>query len=172
MLRTMTRARIRQIEGQIAKLDVEIRTRLQACAMRKRSLDILQSIPGIGAVLAHTILIEMPDIGRLTRKATAALAGLAPYTRQSGQWKGRPFIQGGHKPLRDALYMPALVAIRYNPDLKAKYEALKDAGKPSKGAIVAIMRKLICLANTLVKEDRLWIKIRLAYKGYFTAFCI
>lgn len=156
ILRTMTRARIRQIERQIAKLDVEIRSRLQACEKRKRTLEIIQSIPGIGTVLAHTILIEMPEIGKLTRKTTAALAGLAPYTRQSGQWKGRAFIQGGRKYLRDALYMPALVAIRYNPDLKAKYEALKDAGKPSKVAIVAIMRKLICLVNTLVKEDRIW----------------
>lgn len=152
----LTRTRIRQIEGQIKKVDAEINARLAACAKRKQALEIIKSIPGLGNVVANTILIEMPEIGTLSNKATAALTGLAPFTRQSGQWKGRAFIQGGRKPLRDALYMPALVAIRYNPDLKRKYENLKAAGKPSKVALVAIMRKLIELANTLVKENRKW----------------
>jgi len=77
--------------------------------------------------------------------------------RQSGQWQGKAFIGGGRKPLRDALYMPALVALRYNPDLKAKYEDLRAAGKPAKVAIVAVMRKLIETANALVRADRLWV---------------
>ena len=77
-------------------------------------------------------------------------------TRQSGQWRGKAFIQGGRKFLRDALYMPALVAIRFNPDMKQKYDAMRQAGKPAKVAITAIMRKLIELANTLIKQDRKW----------------
>ena len=99
----------------------------------------------------------MPEIGGLERKQVACLAGLAPITRQSGQWQGKAFIQGGRKPLRDALYMPAVVAMRFNPDLKAKYDQLRAVGKPAKVAIVAIMRKLIEMANALVKADRKWV---------------
>ena len=79
-------------------------------------------------------------------------------TRQSGQWNGQAFIQGGRHHLRSALYMPAIVAMRFNPDLRAKYQALRTAGKPAKVAITALMRKLIELANTLVKADRLWVQ--------------
>ena len=81
---------------------------------------------------------------------------MPPITRQSGQWLGKAFIGSGRKPLRDALYMPALVAIRCNPDLKTKYDRLRDAGKPAKVAIVAVMRNLIEIANALVKADRKW----------------
>ena len=81
-----------------------------------------------------------------------------PHSRQSGQWKGKSFISGGRKPLRDALYMPALVAMRYNPDLKAKYQAMRNPGKPAKVAIVAIMRKLIETANARVKADQFWVQ--------------
>lgn len=102
----------------------------------------------------------MPEIGTLRKKAVASLAGLAPITRQSGRWRGKAFIQGGRKPLRDALYMPAIVAARYNPDLKAQYERMKAAGKPPKVALTAIMRKLLILANSLVKQDREWDEIR------------
>ena len=105
---------------------------------------------------AGSLLIECPEVGTLGRKQIASLTGLAPLTRQSGQWRGHAFIQGGRKFLRDALYMPALAAARFNPDLKAKYQALRDAGKPAKVALVAIMRKLIELANTLIKKDTLW----------------
>jgi transposase len=117
---------------------------------------LIETIPGIGAIVANTILIELPEIGTLSKKAVASLAGLAPMTRQSGRWRGKAFIQGGRKPLRDALYMPALVAIRFNPDLAEKYKQMKAAGKPSKVALVAVMRKLLIIANTLVKDDRKW----------------
>ena len=93
-----------------------------------RTFAILCSIPGIGAVSAAALLIELPEIGTLNRKQVASLAGLAPMTRQSGNWRGRAFIQGGRKHLRDALYMPALVAMRVNPDLKAKYDQLIGSG--------------------------------------------
>ena len=96
----------------------------------------------------------------LEQKAVASLAGLAPFSRESGKWKGKRFIGGGRKFLRDALYMPALVACTYNPDMKVVYQRLKGAGKPSKVAITAVMRKLIILANTLVKNNRMWEEIR------------
>jgi transposase len=92
------------------------------------------------------LLVEMPELGTLEAKCAASLAGLAPITRQSGAWRGRAFIQGGRAGLRQALYMPALVAIRFNPDLKATYQALRKAGKPAKVALVAVMRKIVVLA--------------------------
>ena len=102
------------------------------------------------------ILAFLPEIGALDRKTVASLAGVAPMTRASGQWVGKAYIKGGRRLLRHALYMPALIATRFNPDLKAKYNQLREAGKPAKVAIVAVMRKLIELANVLVKAGRKW----------------
>ena len=132
------------------------RTGLIKDRTRLRNRDILCSMPGIGVVTAAAMLTLLPEIGTLDRKQVASLAGLAPITRQSGQWQGKSFIGGGRKQLRDALYMPALVAIKHNPDLKAKYETLRGAGKPAKVAIVAVMRKLTETANALVKANRMW----------------
>jgi transposase len=156
VLKRQTKARLAQVERQIAELDAEIAALIDACQATARSRDILCSMPGIGAVTAAALLTLLPEVGTLERKQVASLAGLAPITRQSGQWQGRSFIGGGRKPLRDALYMPALVAMRHNPDLKAKYDALRAVGKPAKAAIVAVMRKLVEMANALVKADRLW----------------
>ncbi len=100
----------------------------------------------------------MPELGTLENKQAASLAGLAPVARQSGQWKGKSFIRGDRANVRQALYMPALVAARFNPDLKDKYQQLIEQGKPAKVAITAVMRKLIVIANTLLKDDRLWVK--------------
>jgi transposase len=156
LLKRQTKARLAQVERQIAELDAEIAALIEAHEATARNRDILCSMPGIGAVTAAAMLTLLPEIGRLHRKQVASLTGLAPITRQSGQWQGKSFIGGGRKPLRDALYMPALVAMRFNPDLKVKYEGLRAAGKPAKVAIVAIMRKLIETANALVKADRTW----------------
>ncbi len=115
--------------------------------------DILVSIPGVSALTAFALLIDMPELGTLDQGQAAALAGLAPVARQSGAWTGRAFIRGGRANVRQALYMPTLVAMRFNPDLKAKYDQLK-AGKAPKVAITAIMRKLIVLANALLRHRR------------------
>ena len=154
--RRQTRARLAQIDRQLNALEGEIANLLKASAKCARAYAILQSIRGIGEVAAAAILIECPEIGTLGKKQAAALAGLAPMTRQSGKWKGKAFIQGGRKHLRDALYMPALVAIRFNPDLKRKYQTMIKAGKPAKVAITAVMRKLIELANALIRSNRKW----------------
>jgi transposase len=154
--RRQTKARLKQVQRQLKQLDGELNRRVRAAGHRARALDILRSIPGIGQVAAITILIECPEIGTLQRKQIASLAGLAPMTRQSGKWRGKAFIQGGRKFLRDSLYMPALVATRFNPDLAAKYNEMVNAGKPRKIALVATMRKLIELANALVKDNRKW----------------
>lgn len=156
LTKRQTKARLEQIKRQLAELDAALRELVQACPQRKRAFDILCSIPGLGAVSAVAILVECPEIGTLGKKQIASLAGLAPMARQSGTWTGKAFIQGGRKFLRDALYMPALVAARFNPDLREKYQTMTAAGKPAKLALTALMRKLLELANTLVRKDQKW----------------
>jgi len=119
-------------------------------------LDILFSIPGIGVITALMILVDMPEIGGLNSKQVASLSGLAPMSQSSGKWQGKARIQGGRANLRKSIFMPALVAIRFNPDLKAKYDQLVAAGKEKKVAITAVMRKLLVLANALLRDQRKW----------------
>lgn len=156
VIKRQLRARLKQIGLQLKEIDAAIATLVDTDPGLSRRRDVLASIPGIGTVTAMAILIAMPELGTLDNKQAASLAGLAPMTRQSGAWSGRARIRGGRRSLRTALYMPALVALRFNPDLKQKYQAMKDAGKPSKVAITAIMRKLLVLANALPRDDRKW----------------
>jgi transposase len=158
VLKRQIKTRLALVERQIAELDAEIAQHIAEDQPTARKREVLCSIPGIGPVAAALILTFLPEIGTLDRKQAGSLAGIVPYSRESGQWKGKAFISGGRKPLRDALYMPALVATRFNPDLKGKYAQLRRAGKPAKVAIVAIMRKLLETANALVKADRLWVQ--------------
>lgn len=120
----------------------------------------LMTIPGIGRLTATTMLIDMPELGHFDSKKIAALAGLAPMTQQSGKWQGKERITGGRSSLRRAIYMPALVAIRFNHDLHHKYQQMLKAGKAKKVAITAIMRRIIVLANTLLRENRDWLPVR------------
>lgn len=113
-------------------------------------------IAGLGTLTANQIIAVMPELGLLDNKQAASLAGLAPVARQSEQWKGKSFIRGGRGNVRQALYMPALVAARFNLQLKAKYQQLIATGKPAKIAITAVMRKVIVTANAMLKADRLW----------------
>lgn len=156
LLKRQSKARLEQIKRQLTELEAALLDLTRQCPKRARAFDILCSIPGLGPVTAVAILVECPEIGTLTRKQIASLAGLAPMTRQSGQWRGTAFIQGGRKFLRDALYMPALVAARYNPDLRQRYQTMIQAGKPAKVALTALMRKMIELANALVQQNRKW----------------
>lgn len=121
----------------------------------------LMTIPGIGRLTATTTLIDMPELGHFDNKKIAALAGLAPMTQQPGKWKGKERITGGRSSLRRAIYMPALVAIRFNHDLHRKYQQMLKAGKAKKVAITAIMRRIIVLANTLLRENWDWLPVRL-----------
>lgn len=157
LLKRHAAQRLAQIDRQIAAIDAALNARLQTDPELVSRFEILISIPGVGALTAITMLIEMPELGQLESKQVASLAGLAPQARDSGQYRGKRHIRGGRAVLRQALYMPALVATRFNVDLKAKYQAMVTAGKPPKVAITAIMRKLIILANTLLKADRKWI---------------
>jgi transposase len=156
LLKRHNEARLRQIEQQLAAIDAAIKGLIEADPDLSSRFEILVSIPGIAAITAAMLVTEMPELGSLDPKEAAALAGLAPIARQSGAWKGKSFVHGGRKQVRQALYMPALVALRFNPDLKAKYEQLIGVGKAPKQAIAAVMRKLIVLANALLKKAAAW----------------
>lgn len=160
MLKKQSNLRLRQIAQCLEAIEEAMLTLIDADQKTARAFKILCSIPGISKITAATLLVEIPELGTLEQKAVASLAGLAPFSRESGKWKGKRFIGGGRKFLREALYMPALVACTYNPDMKAVYQRLKEAGKPSKVAITAVRRKLIILANTLVKNNRTWVENR------------
>jgi transposase len=156
MLKKQNNLRLSQIARNLKAIKEAMLVLIREDLKTARAFEILCSIPGIAKIAAATLLVEIPELGTLDQKAVASLAGLAPFSRESEKWKGKRFIGGGRKFLREALYMPALVACNFNPDMKAVYQRLKEAGKPSKVAITAIMRKLIILANTLIKNDRMW----------------
>lgn len=153
---TQLRARLRQVDNQLEQIDAELARLIAEDPALARRQDILRSIPGVGAVTAIAMIVEMPELGTMEPKEAASLSGLAPITRESGKWKGRSKIGGGRRGMRNALYMPALVAIRHNLHLAETYRKLVDAGKPAKLAIAAIMRKLVILANALIRDDREW----------------
>lgn len=156
LLKRQNAQRCKQIDAQITAIEKEIKAYIAGDEQLAERLAILESIPGISKITAFALLIEMPELGTLDGKQAASLAGLAPVARQSGRWTGRAFIRGGRVSLRQALYMPALVAARFNPQLKEKYQQMLEAGKPAKIAITAIMRKLIVLANALLRDRRKW----------------
>ncbi|HEV7345184.1 MAG TPA: transposase, partial [Devosia sp.] len=118
--------------------------------------DLLASVPGIGDKIARALLADLPELGQLDRRAIAALAGLAPFTRQSGQWRGKSFISGGRAAPRSALFMGAMVAARHNITLKAFYQRLVDAGKPKRVAIIATARKLLTILNAIIRDKKPW----------------
>ncbi len=156
LLRRQQVKRLKLIETQLAAIDKAMLEIVKQDPELARRFQILISIPAIGQVSAFAILTTLPELGSLEAKPLTALAGLAPFVRQSGKWKGRAKIKGGRADLRRALYLPAVVACRYNPDLAAKYDKLRAAGKLPKIAIVAVMRKLLILANALIRDDRNW----------------
>lgn len=158
LVKRQAKARLAIVDRQLAEIDETITARIAADPVLAERLDILTSIPGIGAVTAFALLIEMPELGSLEPKQAASLAGLAPISRQSGTWQRKERIRGGRANLRAAIFMPALSAVRFNRDLKRKYDQLIGSGKPPKLAITAIMRKLVVLANSLLRARRRWIE--------------
>ncbi len=156
LLRRHLAQRLRQMAHQLAALKAHLLSLCQDDAALAPRLAILMSIPGIAQATAVSLLVDMPELGSLDQSQVASLAGLAPVARDSGASRGRRTIRGGRTYVRQALYMPALVAARFNPELKAKYRALLAAGKPAKVALTPIMRKLIILANALLRDQRHW----------------
>lgn len=144
------------LEDDLKDLDRGIDTTVRGTPVWREREDLLASVPGIGKTIARTLLAEMPELGSLGPKQIAALAGLAPYTRQSGKWRGKSFIGGGRTVVRTALFMGALVATRYNPALKAFRDRLVAAGKPKLVAIIATARKLLTILNAIIRDHKPW----------------
>jgi transposase len=138
------------------RIEADLEARLAADPRQLRQRAILQSLPGFGASVSTTLMTDMPELGTLDRRAAASLAGLAPHPSQSGTGPARNEIAGGRPCVRTALYMASLSAIRCDPRFKAEYQAMRQAGKPAKVAIIATARKLIVLANALLKIDVLY----------------
>ncbi|MDB4886329.1 MAG: family transposase [Gemmatimonadetes bacterium] len=141
---------------QLGAADRELGTMIRESPVWRERDDLLQSVPGIGPVVARTLLAALPELGHLGRRAIAKLVGVAPLNRDSGTWRGRRTIHGGRASVRAAVYMAALVASRHNPVLKAFYDRLLAAGKPKKLALVACMRKLLTILNTLLRTQQPW----------------
>lgn len=152
----LTREHIGFLEGQIARLDALIAEQIEDDPALKARAGLLRTVPGIGATIAAVLVAELPELGSVNKKQIAAIVGVAPMNRDSGQWRGQAHIAGGRLTVRCALYMAAIVAIRCNPDLRSFYKRLRKEGKPAKVAIVAVMRKLVVTLNAMVAQNREW----------------
>ena len=152
VLRRQAQSLLRRLERDVAQIEEQLKVlRTQATTLDAR-VQKLEAITGVGAITALGVLAELPELGTLNRRQAAALAGLAPHPRESGQWHGRRRIGGGRAPVRRALYMAALVAAHSNRQLKEFYQRLRTAGKPAKVALTAVMRKLVVLMNHILKN--------------------
>ena len=147
---------IRVLEKELPEIDEDIGTLVRGSPVWRKKEDLLVSFPGIGNTLARTLLAEVPELGELTRREIASLVGVAPFTRQSGRWKGKSMIAGGRGSARTALYLAALVASRHNPILKAFYMRLLAAGKPKMVALIAVARKILTTLNAMLRDKRKW----------------
>lgn len=156
VLRRELQSRLRGLDRHLGRLDRLIATHVATHPDLARRYAIVRSIPGIGPVTATELLANLDVVGRVDGKQVTALAGLAPFARDSGDARGLRHIGRGRPHLRKALYMAALAAARCNPDLKRFHQRLKENGKPPKVAITAVMRKLLILANTLIAQNRHW----------------
>ncbi len=147
---------IAALKRELDDLDLDIDAAVRSSPAWREADDLLKSVPGVGRVTACSLIAELPELGRLDRKQIAALVGLAPFTRQSGSWKGKSFIGGGRASVRTALYMAALVASRSNPNLRTFYARLVGAGKPKMVALIAVARKLITVLNAIMRDRKEW----------------
>jgi transposase len=147
---------LKALERELASLDHDLDDAIKGSPAWRDKENLLRSVPGIGPAIARTMIAELPELGTLDRRQIAALAGLAPWTRQSGQWRGKSFIGGGRASVRSALFMGALVASRHNPALKAFRDKLVAAGKPKLVALVAVARKLLVILNAILRDATPW----------------
>jgi transposase len=147
---------IDMLRKELAELDGDIDDAVRGSPAWREKEDLLASVPGVGSIISRTLIAELPELGTLNRKQIAALAGLAPFTRQSGQWRGKSFIGGGRASVRTALFMGAMVAMRHNPVLKAFFARMIAAGKPKMVALIAVARKLLTILNAILRDNRSW----------------
>jgi transposase len=150
------RRHIRHVDTHINKLDKAIAGLVERIEESRDKRDIMLSAPGIGPVVVNTVLADLPEIGALSNKQISALAGLAPFNRDSGKFRGKSSIRGGRASVRTALFMSIMTAIQHNPKIRAMYQRLLANGKPKKVAMTACMRKMIVILNTMVKNQTRW----------------
>lgn len=155
-LRPRVEAHIAWLRQERDELDRELRRQIRASPAWREDDDLLQSVPGIGPVLATTLIAELPELGRLNRKQIAALVGVAPLNCESGILRGRRIIWGGRARVRAALWMGTLVAVQRNPAIRAFYQRLVAAGRPKKVALTAAMHKLLLVLNALLRQRTPW----------------
>ena len=150
------RAHMKWLKKELERTDEDLDEAVEESTTFKDNEALLRSVPGVGPVLARTLLAELPELGRLDHRRLSALVGVAPFNRDSGTFKGKREVWGGRAPVRAALYMGALVATRYNPAIREFYEKLLAAGKPKKVALVACMRKLLSILNAVLRDRTPW----------------
>jgi transposase len=160
LLRAQLAARLRQIDNQITAIEKKLKELRRADPDVQERYEILISIPGVGDVTAYVLIVDMSELGGLDPGQAAALAGVAPFADDSGKSAGQRSIRGGRARVREALYMAALSAMTHHPEYSVKYDAMIKAGKLAKVALVAIMRKLLILANALLRDKRKWTAAR------------
>lgn len=147
---------IKTLEKELPEIDGDIDTLVRGSPAWRDKEDLLVTFPGVGNTLARTFLAEVPELGTLSRREIASLAGLAPFTRQSGRWRGKSMIGGGRAALRAALYMAALSASRCNRTLRVFYQRLLSAGKPKMVALIAVARKILTILNAMLRDRKQW----------------
>ena len=155
-VRPRIEAHIAWLEQERSELEDGLRQTLQRNLVWRERDQLLRSVPGVGEQLSLTLLAQLPELGRLNRRAIAALVGVAPFNRDSGRLRGRRTIWGGRARVRAVLYMGALSASRFNPLIRAFYQRLLAAGKPKKVALTACMRKLLVILNAMLKHHTPW----------------
>ena len=155
-VRPQIQAHIEWLRAQLRDVDAQLQTLIRSTPVWREHEDLLRSVPGVGRVLATTLLADLPELGRLTRRKIAGLVGVAPLNRDSGAHRGRRRIWGGRAPIRATLYMAAVASVRCNPVLRAFYERLCAAGKPRKVALTACMRKLLTILNAMMHRQTRW----------------
>ena len=155
-LHTSLNRHLKQLQKELARIEGLLDRHIEQQDQWRFKRDLLMSVKGVGKVLAYTLMCDLPELGKLNRKQIAALVGVAPMNKDSGQFQGKRRIRGGRAHIRTALYMAVMSAVQYNPRLKQKYCDLKAAGKPPKVALVACMRKLITILNQMVKTGQHW----------------
>jgi transposase len=144
------------LKRELESIDDDLDKQVRASPAWRIKENLLSSVPGVGKRIARTLIAELPELGSLSRRQIAALAGLAPFTRQSGKWRGKSFIAGGRTSVRAALFMGAMVAARHNPLLKAFRDRLVAQGKPKIVAIIATARKLLTILNAIIRDQKPW----------------
>jgi transposase len=149
-------AHLKWLEQQLGSLDEQLNALIEASPVWRVNDDLLQSVPGFGPVVSRALLADVPELGTLSREQVGALLGLAPMNRDSGKWRGKRSVVGGRTRVRSVLYMAALSAKRFNPVLKTFGERLASKGKPAKVVLVAIARKLLIIANAILRDQTPW----------------